>query len=154
MLGIVRSNLTTMNDVWSKAPRRPVRAPSEVSSESDFQSMPSSPDMVYQTTSAHTGVSYAPSHTHPHTTPIYSRETPQLMSHPSQTITIPRQYEASRSASTSPYQAHFPDLDVLKQRGKGTYTCPQGLACKKGGVENGVVVVFERNCNFRYVYRR
>lgn len=37
------------------------------------------------------------------------------------------------------------DMDALKQRGKGTYTCPKGLRCEKGGVENGMVVIFDRN---------
>jgi hypothetical protein len=42
------------------------------------------------------------------------------------------------------------DMNSLKSRGKGTYKCRFGLACKKGGVDrNGDLVIFERNCMFR-----
>jgi hypothetical protein len=47
--------------------------------------------------------------------------------------------------------AEVPPLDRLKSRGKGIYSCTQGMDCKKGGVENGKVKVFSRNSDFRYV---
>ncbi|KAK3342138.1 hypothetical protein B0T25DRAFT_560062 [Lasiosphaeria hispida] len=38
----------------------------------------------------------------------------------------------------------------LKKRGKGSYTCPQGLGCTKGGVAaDGSLAVFQRNSEFR-----
>lgn len=40
------------------------------------------------------------------------------------------------------------DMDALKQRGKGTYYCPKGMRCEKGGVENGALVLFDRNSAF------
>lgn len=43
------------------------------------------------------------------------------------------------------------DMESLKQRGKGNYTCPKGLRCEKGGVENGQLVLFDRNSAFLLV---
>lgn len=41
-------------------------------------------------------------------------------------------------------------LDSLSSRGKGSYTCPYGHRCKKGGVLNdSTVTIFERNSQFR-----
>lgn len=41
------------------------------------------------------------------------------------------------------------DMDALKQRGKGTYVCPKGKRCDKGGVDkDGNVIVFDRNSSF------
>ncbi|KAJ3486322.1 hypothetical protein NLG97_g6642 [Lecanicillium saksenae] len=41
------------------------------------------------------------------------------------------------------------DMDALKQRGKGSYTCPKGKRCDKGGVDkDGNVIVFDRNSSF------
>ncbi|KUJ22690.1 uncharacterized protein LY89DRAFT_728809 [Mollisia scopiformis] len=45
--------------------------------------------------------------------------------------------------------AEVPSLGDLKSRGKGKYSCPQGINCKKGGVEGGKVKVFTRNSEFR-----
>lgn len=45
-----------------------------------------------------------------------------------------------------------PDMDALRNRGKGTYTCKYGMSCTKGGVDmHGQLVIFERNCMFRSV---
>lgn len=44
------------------------------------------------------------------------------------------------------------DMDSLKQRGKGSHTCPKGSRCDKGGVDkDGNVIVFDRNSSFAYV---
>ncbi|KAI1025906.1 hypothetical protein LB503_006925 [Fusarium chuoi] len=41
------------------------------------------------------------------------------------------------------------DMDALKQRGKGSYYCPLGHRCDKGGVDKeGRLVVFDRNSSF------
>lgn len=41
------------------------------------------------------------------------------------------------------------DMGALANRGKGTYQCPKGKACKKGGVDkDGNLVAFERNSSF------
>ena len=38
----------------------------------------------------------------------------------------------------------------LRARGKGQYTCPQGMNCRKGGVDpHGNLTLFERNSTFR-----
>ncbi len=38
----------------------------------------------------------------------------------------------------------------LKSRGKGTYVCPRGADCTKGGVRpDGDLVVFHRNSEYR-----
>lgn len=42
-------------------------------------------------------------------------------------------------------------LDRLDIRGKGSYTCPHGLNCKKGGVQGGKPRVFTRNSEFKSV---
>jgi hypothetical protein len=43
-------------------------------------------------------------------------------------------------------------LTSLASRGKGTYVCPHGYDCKKGGVKlDGGLVTFERNSSFRSV---
>ncbi|KAF5017172.1 hypothetical protein F66182_10928 [Fusarium sp. NRRL 66182] len=43
------------------------------------------------------------------------------------------------------------DMDALKQRGKGSYYCPLGLRCDKGGVDkDGQLVLFDRNSSFAY----
>lgn len=43
-------------------------------------------------------------------------------------------------------------LESLKTRGKGAYTCPKGLDCDKGGVnDNGEMIVFKQNSAFRSV---
>lgn len=45
------------------------------------------------------------------------------------------------------------DMDALKQRGKGSYYCPLGHRCDKGGVDKeGRLVVFDRNSSFAYAY--
>ncbi|OAA70501.1 hypothetical protein ISF_02475 [Cordyceps fumosorosea ARSEF 2679] len=44
------------------------------------------------------------------------------------------------------------NMDALKQRGKGTYMCPKGTKCDKGGVDrDGKVIIFDRNSSFAYV---
>ncbi|EGX93136.1 hypothetical protein CCM_04508 [Cordyceps militaris CM01] len=44
------------------------------------------------------------------------------------------------------------DMEALKQRGKGSHTCPKGLRCDKGGVDkDGNVIIFDRNSSFAYV---
>ncbi|KAM3433342.1 hypothetical protein NHJ13734_006492, partial [Beauveria thailandica] len=41
------------------------------------------------------------------------------------------------------------DMESLKQRGKGSYTCPKGTKCDKGGVDkDGNVIIFDRNSSF------
>ncbi|UNI22672.1 hypothetical protein JDV02_008537 [Purpureocillium takamizusanense] len=41
------------------------------------------------------------------------------------------------------------DMDALRQRGKGTYSCPKGTRCKKGGVDKeGNLIIFDRNSSF------
>lgn len=46
------------------------------------------------------------------------------------------------------------DMESLKQRGKGSHTCPKGTKCDKGGVDkDGNVIVFDRNSSFAYVPR-
>ncbi|KPM33880.1 hypothetical protein AK830_g12692 [Neonectria ditissima] len=41
------------------------------------------------------------------------------------------------------------DMDALKQRGKGSYYCPLGHRCDKGGVnKDGDLVLFDRNSSF------
>ena len=40
----------------------------------------------------------------------------------------------------------------LRKRGKGSYLCPHGLGCSKGGVTaSGQVKEFQRNSDFRLV---
>ncbi|KAK5995125.1 hypothetical protein PT974_03519 [Cladobotryum mycophilum] len=44
------------------------------------------------------------------------------------------------------------DMEALRQRGKGTYYCPKGQRCDKGGVDkDGHLVLFDRNSSFAYV---
>ena len=58
--------------------------------------------------------------------------------------------EPNYSAAEQPPEV--PSQEKLKQRGKGSYTCPQGTKCKKGGVDkNGNLRIFTRNSEFRYV---
>ena len=48
----------------------------------------------------------------------------------------------------------FPEIDMeaLRQRGKGNYSCPKSYQCKKGGVDKeGNLVIFDRNSSFAYV---
>ncbi|RSL62514.1 hypothetical protein CEP54_005686 [Fusarium duplospermum] len=41
------------------------------------------------------------------------------------------------------------DMEALKQRGKGSYYCPLGHRCDKGGVDKeGKLVLFDRNSSF------
>ncbi|KAM4062881.1 hypothetical protein HRG_007700 [Hirsutella rhossiliensis] len=41
------------------------------------------------------------------------------------------------------------DMEALRQRGKGTYSCPKAYQCKKGGVDKeGNLVIFDRNSSF------
>ncbi|POR34632.1 Uncharacterized protein TPAR_05172 [Tolypocladium paradoxum] len=45
----------------------------------------------------------------------------------------------------------FPEIDMeaLRQRGKGNYSCPKTYQCKKGGVDKeGNLVIFDRNSSF------
>lgn len=44
------------------------------------------------------------------------------------------------------------DMEALRQRGKGTYSCPKAFQCKKGGIDKeGNLVIFDRNSSFAYV---
>lgn len=44
------------------------------------------------------------------------------------------------------------DMEALRQRGKGTYSCPKAYQCKKGGVDKeGGLIIFDRNSSFAYV---
>ena len=42
-----------------------------------------------------------------------------------------------------------PSLSQLRARGSGTYTCPEGMSCKRGGVVQGRLRIFKRNSDFR-----
>lgn len=43
------------------------------------------------------------------------------------------------------------DMEALRQRGKGSYFCPLGVRCKKGGVDkDGRPIRFDRNSSFAY----
>lgn len=42
-----------------------------------------------------------------------------------------------------------PFLDQLRGRGTGEYHCQLGLDCDKGGVVNGQLRLFKRNCDYR-----
>jgi hypothetical protein len=43
-------------------------------------------------------------------------------------------------------------LTSLASRGKGSYICPYGYECKKGGLDpDGGLITFERNSSFRLV---
>jgi len=61
----------------------------------------------------------------------------------------------SSHSEASPDQANQaiagpPLLEKLKSRGRGTYTCPHGVDCQRGGVQpDGELVVFARNSAFR-----
>jgi hypothetical protein len=39
--------------------------------------------------------------------------------------------------------------EQIRKRGKGNYTCPEGLRCKLGGVVEGKLRTFERHCDIR-----
>jgi hypothetical protein len=58
---------------------------------------------------------------------------------------------AEIGASTDPSAAPslLPSIENLKARGSSQYTCPYGMACEKGGVQNGQLRVFKRNSDFR-----
>lgn len=41
------------------------------------------------------------------------------------------------------------NMDALKHRGKGAYSCPKGMSCNRGGVSReGKIVIFDRNSSF------
>ena len=64
------------------------------------------------------------------------------------------QGDASASDDSSDDEEQFQsiDMDALRQRGKGSYYCPKGKKCDKGGVDkDGNLVVFDRNSSFAYV---
>ena len=42
-----------------------------------------------------------------------------------------------------------PSIENLKSRGSGQYTCTEGMTCTRGGVVDGQLRVFKRNCDFR-----
>lgn len=58
-----------------------------------------------------------------------------------------RDFEGSNEHGEPP--TYSGSQDDLKTRGKGRYTCPQGMTCSKGGVHNGELRVFTRNSEFR-----
>lgn len=87
---------------------------------------------------------------------------PVLTGHPSSTAYNPSQQPDSPSTSDS--NQTVPDaasetedsflapLQNIRTRGKGVYTCPKGLNCDKGGVnDNGEMIVFKQNSAFRSV---
>ncbi|KYK55136.1 hypothetical protein DCS_07098 [Drechmeria coniospora] len=44
------------------------------------------------------------------------------------------------------------NMEALRQRGKGSYSCPKSYQCRKGGVDrDGNLVIFDRNSSFAYV---
>lgn len=50
---------------------------------------------------------------------------------------------------------HFQDkivklINRTSKRGKGSYTCPLGLGCPKKGTENGELITWLRNSDFKY----
>jgi hypothetical protein len=63
--------------------------------------------------------------------------------------------DASVSDDSSDDEEQFQaiDMEALRQRGKGFYSCPKGVKCDKGGVDkDGNVVIFDRNSSFAYVH--
>ncbi|KAM5434467.1 hypothetical protein McanCB21832_003877 [Microsporum canis] len=63
--------------------------------------------------------------------------------------------EANNTAAGTPtpismeaFQSLYPHLN---RRGVGTWVCPHAEKCTKGGVRDGVLVVFERNSSFKSV---
>lgn len=69
--------------------------------------------------------------------------------------------EDDHSAGDSPGSANLKQyavddlLTTLATRGKGSYVCPYGYDCKKGGVKpDGGLVTFERNSSFRSALSR
>lgn len=60
--------------------------------------------------------------------------------------------EESSSGGDSDDEATFKKLNddlTLRRRGKGSYTCPKGRRCKKGGVDStGEPIQFDRNSAF------
>lgn len=64
----------------------------------------------------------------------------------SESVFSPGGTGAERSSSSG-----VPSMEQLKARGKGSYVCPHGISCDKGGVwSNGELRIFERNSAFRY----
>ena len=60
---------------------------------------------------------------------------------------------ASESDDSSDEDEKFSniDMDALRQRGKGSYFCPLGTKCDKGGVDkDGRPIRFDRNSSFAY----
>lgn len=69
------------------------------------------------------------------------------------------EYEGQSASPASPDSPHDAAANEasrlmasLSSRGKGSYVCPYGPSCRKGGVKpNGEIVVFERNSAFKLV---
>lgn len=62
------------------------------------------------------------------------------------------EHSTDDSPGSSTFKQYAVDelLSSLASRGKGTYVCPHGYDCKKGGVKpDGGLVTFERNSSFR-----
>jgi len=74
------------------------------------------------------------------------------MEQPSQPETVDNEHGAGDSPGSSSLSQYAVDdlLMSLATRGKGTYVCPHGYDCKKGGVKpDGGLLTFERNSSFR-----
>ena len=65
-----------------------------------------------------------------------------------------RDYEYAFDVADHGRKSSDANNNQLMVRGKGTYTCPHGLDCRKGGVQDGQVRIFVRNSDFRYVCLR
>jgi hypothetical protein len=63
--------------------------------------------------------------------------------------TEPQSIERGRDDAEGDRHSSPQESEQLRARGKGTYTCPHGLNCGKGGVEDGKLKIFTRNSDFR-----
>lgn len=63
----------------------------------------------------------------------------------------PKDHGSGSEASDDGDEELFQSIDMaaLGNRGKGSYYCPKGIACTKGGVDKfGNLIAFERNSSF------
>ncbi|KAH8729389.1 hypothetical protein BGZ61DRAFT_181107 [Ilyonectria robusta] len=71
--------------------------------------------------------------------------------HPSSPCDIASMSDDSEEDEDEDEQFARIDMEALKQRGKGSYYCPLGHRCDKGGVDkDGNLVLFDRNSSFAY----
>ena len=79
-------------------------------------------------------------------------ETPHMPEISQMTITPPRGPTSDVEESSDDDDEKFNkiiNMEKLKQRGKGSYFCPKGKKCDKGGVDkSGNLVKFDRNSSF------